>query len=584
MSDVLQRLHARALGAALLLRARRSFRYSPEAEPFAPSPGPTGPSTTSVMPSVQAPPSIRTVSEAATTAAAPVEGRQAPAPEAPERRAWIARAETQLADYLGDQAGLTEPPAGRPAERSRRRHAPAPAIAPREEVVGSHPDSVAARRDGPADPQATRASLETPNGETTPASVTRSRPAPATRRGARQPSAITATAASEPRSPAPPPIIRQRTNPDLHPLDASASADPTASPPSGPLPRQTPSRLITTPSAPSFVRPESAPPNPRDPPRAAAPEADTQARHAATTSAPTRRVDDGPAHLATPSKPVTQHQPAPRFQQPPPRSRSPVHAASSEGSSPGGEDVARRASRASPARLLGDRRSDQGPLPPDTASPVRRPTAPTPTPAGPASTAPNTVARRLAQAAPIEDRVPAPANGKAGDRGPPSLFRSRRADRGERPDGDSPSASRPSPPRGGDSATATTDVPRRRGATATVDREAATGASRQALAREPRAARDATDQARPSSSPLAEPAGAASINAAPPAPSRATASDADGPEAAFRPRETARPKSPDVRIDIGRIEVNLPAPPRAIVRQRAQPPPLSLKPRRTPEP
>uniref|UniRef100_B0T4J8 Uncharacterized protein n=1 Tax=Caulobacter sp. (strain K31) TaxID=366602 RepID=B0T4J8_CAUSK len=617
MSDVLQRLHARALGGALLLRTRRQFRYSPEADPFAAPPATTGPTATSAMPSAPPHPPVRIVFEAETAAVSPVEPRQAPAPEQSKRGAQIARTESRIADHPADQTGPAEAPTARPVARSRRRHSPAPAAVARHDVVDSRPDSTAAHPDGPADPPATRARLEIPDGGASPASVTRPSSVPATT-PAPPPSAIASAAASEPLSPRPSPIVRKQTDHDSGAPSPFASTDPAASSPPEPPPRPPPLRLIATSNASSVVQPDSASPAPHDPPHAVGPDDARQARpaakasmssrlnatpsapvvarpetaspaphatrpendartaHAANNAPPSRLGAKEPARLATPAASVTRPEAAPQSRQPPSRSR--VRAASSEGSPLSPEIVAHRASRASPARLLGDRRADEGS--PDAASTARRPVAPTPT--GPAPTAPDMVSRRVVQAAPIEDRPPTLADTKARHRGPPSLFQSRRTDHGERPDGDL--ASRPSPTRRSDSATATTEAPRRRGATDPVDRSTATPSSRQALARQPRAAHDAIDQPRPLPSPLAEPVKAASAGAAPPAPSRAPPSDADGPEPAFHPRETPRPKSPEVRIDIGRIEVTLPAPPRAIVRQRAQPPPLSLKPRRAPEP
>jgi hypothetical protein len=306
-----------------------------------------------------------------------------------------------------------------------------------------------------------------------------------------------------------------------------------------------PSRLIATPSAPVVARPEAA----SSTPHATRPEDDARTRPAANASALSRRLDDDPARLATPSASGARQQAAPQSRQSSSRSRSEVSAASPEGSSLSGEGVAHRAPPVSPARLLGDRRAKESPSPPDAVSPARRLTTPTPT--GPVPTVPDTVSRRVVQAATIEDRPPHPTDTKARDRGPPSLFQSTRTERAERQDGDPASAPRPSPPRRGDPATAT---------------------------------HDRTDEPRPSPSPHAESVRPSSTSVAPPAPSRAPAAQTDGPEAAPHPRETPRPKPPEVRIDIGRIEVTLPAPPRAIIRQRAQPPPLSLKPRRAPEP
>ena len=621
MSDVLQRLHARALGGALLLRTRRQFRYAPETDPFAPPPGPTGPITTSATPSVPEPSSIRTTSKAEPTAAAPVDPRQAPAPVEPERGVQVARAETGRTDRPANRTGPAEAPTARPVARSRRRHSPVPAAVARHEVVDSRPDGATARPDGPADPPETRARLEIPNGDASPASVTRPSPVSATTPAPPRPT-IASAASSEPRSPTPLHIVRKQTDRDAGSPSPFASADPAASSPPEQPPRSPLSRLIATPSASSVVQPQSVSPAPHDPPHAAGPEDarqarhaakasmssrpiatpsapsaarpeaaspiphatrredDARTRHAANTSAPSRRGDNDPAGLAPPSTSMARRDPEPQARQPPSRSRSRIRAASPEGSSLGGEDVAHRASRASPARLLGDRRADEGPLPSDPASPARRPSAPTPT--GPAPTVSDRASPRVVQSAPSEDRPPPPADTKARHRGPPSLVQPRRTDRGERPDGDS--ASRPSPPRRSASATATTEAPRRHGAMAPTDHSAEPPPSRQALAREPRPARDATDERRPLPSPLAEPVKAALAGAAPPAPSRARPSEANSPETTFRTRETARPRSPDVRIDIGRIEVSLPAPPRAIVRQRAQPPPLSLKPRRAPEP
>lgn len=589
MSDVLKRLHARALGGAVLLRTRRQFRYSPETDPFAAPPSPT---TTSVAPSAPSAPAIQTVSEAETAADGPVERRRASAPGLDGDTRSV-RAEARPADHPDP----IDPPEAPPARlaRSRRSRDPVPAAIAHEVAIGPRQDSIDVRRAGPADPPVAHAGLEASDSEAPPTPTTRIRPisAPATSRVTRRPSAAVSAVTAGP----PPSIVRKQTDQDTPPLDLSGSADPIAPPP----------------VAPSIVRPESVSGISGNLPGATAPEDRGPSRLIARDSAPSHRVDDGSARLVAPSASVVEHETVRPSHQPPPRARSRARAASPEGSSLGGENLAHGASPTSPARLLGDRRPDGGQSRLDAATP----------------TTPDAVSRRSPQAAPVEDRSPDPANAKARDRGPPSLLQTSRpvrgeqrsektapdasvedrssgranaktrdrgppsllqtsqVDHGERRGAETTSPRRPSSSRQATSPASTTaapDHPQRRDPTAPTERPAAVARSRQAPTGEPRAASDSIDASRPSPARSAELARRVSTEAPPPTPSKGAAAETHGPEAAFRLPEAARPKSPDVRIDIGRIEVTLPSPPRAIVRQRAQPPPLSLKPRRAPEP
>lgn len=312
---------------------------------------------------------------------------------------------------------------------------------------------------------------------------------------------------------------------------------------------------------------------------------------AATMTMPSRQADAGPDPARTPDVPG-------RGADGPPRDRAPHTAGSGLAAPPQPERArpdARLAGTVSGAALRdgsegqdGQDRAGRAPaaLPPATGQPrtaAASAAGPSPERASDRSLSPPDVPARTRPAKPGSPMT----GGKAGDIIPPAEAAVRlplAPEATPRPTVPRPTAPRPGAP---DMARAT--VPPT-GAIASATAVTPAGADGRTPLRPPISATPpaATERDEPERHPGGSDGRTAAVDLTPPPlPAPILADEGPGRSAApARPRPPIRETAPDpaVRVDIGRIEVALPAPAPPAMRDRLQPPPLMLKPRRAQAP
>jgi len=603
MSDTLQRLHARAVGSVLLLRTRRQYRFSPDVDAFSPPVAPVAP-VTGVAERAETAPPTRRVSAPRQADRPLTDSPQTPATVGPADAAQAERAEPPRAmPPTADARPAEVPPVPRSARSRARQAATGAQRLERAQPVSATPDPAPAIAPVPAPSSTRRGRLSRPGPVAPPTGATAFQVGPSSK-ATEVPAArlVSVQPGQPPFSPPPaqvapeaplspsrivkgqkgrragpsaiatsPPVTTQLVaatpGERTAPLSAARQPDPTSTDRAAPRRETAPPRLLDP------ARPETAP-VPVAPLETAEPTPSRSARRA-TESGATRAAEPAlEGEVASQARRISRTAP-PRLLDARAGDAAPLADARTAPRVTGktlaaGADAkatreARPAPRATLPRLLN--KPEGGKVMPETlSSPARleRSTSPSRAPR-PSPTSGRAAAKAVpapsAKQAPSARATPAPPSAKPRAPAPARLVQAK------------PEAATPAPRRA--QALADSASPRHPAPAALVDRPSsrADAPSRDPVTREARPLPARPDRPRP---PAAEPA------AARPAPgSRARSREADAHDAA---PEAARPSPPEVRVEIGRIDVTLPSPPRAVVRQRAQPPPMSLKPRRAHEP